>query len=100
MIEKSDPRILAFDIECTKAPLKFPDSSVDQIFMISYMFDGQGYLIINREVVTSDIENFEYTPKVNGFFDTYLQGLPLLEQIKISVLKFYFQKKKKESTKK
>lgn len=31
--------------------------------MISYMIDNQGYLIINREVVGRDIENFEYTPK-------------------------------------
>ena len=40
--------MLAFDIECTKAPLKFPDAAVDQVFMISYMVDGQGFLIINR----------------------------------------------------
>lgn len=31
--------------------------------MISYMIDKQGYLIINREVVGGDIDNFEYTPK-------------------------------------
>ena len=31
--------------------------------MISYMVDGQGYLIINREVVSMDIDDFEYTPK-------------------------------------
>ena len=34
-----------------------------QVFMISYMIDGQGYLIINREVVSEDIADFEYTPK-------------------------------------
>lgn len=33
--------------------------------MISYMVDGQGYLIINREVVSEDIEDFEYTPKAS-----------------------------------
>lgn len=33
--------MLAFDIETTKSPLKFPDSSVDSIMMISYMIDGQ-----------------------------------------------------------
>jgi hypothetical protein len=27
------------------------------------MIDKQGYLIINREVVGGDIEDFEYTPK-------------------------------------
>ncbi|TFJ85676.1 hypothetical protein NSK_003184 [Nannochloropsis salina CCMP1776] len=63
IIEKAEPRVLAFDIECTKAPLKFPDANVDQIFMISYMVDGQGYLLINREVVGEDIQDFEYTPK-------------------------------------
>jgi hypothetical protein len=38
---QAEPRILAFDIECTKAPLKFPDVTLDRIYMISYMFDGQ-----------------------------------------------------------
>ena len=60
---KAEPKYLAFDIECTKAPLKFPDSNIDSIFMISYMFDGQGYLIISRHVVGEDIQDFEYTPK-------------------------------------
>lgn len=60
---KANPRVLAFDIECTKAPLKFPDAENDEIFMISYMVDGQGYLIISREVVSQDIDDFEYTPK-------------------------------------
>lgn len=55
--------ILAFDIETTKLPLKFPDSVIDQIMMISYMIDGQGFLITNREIVSEDIRDFEYTPK-------------------------------------
>lgn len=55
--------MLAFDIECTKKPLKFPDAEFDEIFMISYMVDGQGYLIINREVVSRDVQDFEYSPK-------------------------------------
>lgn len=54
--------VLAFDIETTKMPLKFPDSSIDQIMMISYMVDGQGFLITNREIVSKDVEDFEYTP--------------------------------------
>eukprot|EP00906_Rhabdomonas_costata_P026496 RCo037721 len=57
------PRVCAFDIECSKAPLKFPDAEVDPVYMISYMVDTQGFLIINREIVSEDIENFEYTPK-------------------------------------
>lgn len=32
---------MAYDIETTKLPLKFPDSSSDVIMMISYMIDGQ-----------------------------------------------------------
>ena len=31
--------------------------------MISYMIDGEGYLIVNREIVSEDIQDFEYTPK-------------------------------------
>jgi DNA polymerase epsilon subunit 1 len=55
--------VCAFDIETTKLPLKFPDPDFDRVMMISYMLDGQGYLIINREIVTEDIDDFEYTPK-------------------------------------
>lgn len=36
-----DPVVLAYDIETTKSPLKFPDATIDQIMMISYMIDGQ-----------------------------------------------------------
>lgn len=59
----ADPVILAFDIETTKAPLMFPDAKIDQIMMISYMIDGEGFLITNREIISEDIEDFEYTPK-------------------------------------
>ncbi len=31
--------------------------------MISYMIDGQGFLITNREIVSEDIADFDYTPK-------------------------------------
>lgn len=59
----ADPVVLAYDIETTKAPLKFPDSAIDQIMMISYMIDGEGYLITNRSIISEDIQDFEYTPK-------------------------------------
>ena len=62
-IQRADPVVLAYDIETTKLPLKFPDAVVDQIMMISYMIDGQGFLITNREIVSEDIADFEYTPK-------------------------------------
>jgi len=29
MTDKAEPRVLAFDIECTKAALKFPDAKTD-----------------------------------------------------------------------
>lgn len=58
-----DPIVLAFDIETTKLPLKFPDAASDVIMMVSYMVDGQGYLITNREVVGANVEDFEYTPR-------------------------------------
>lgn len=57
------PIILAFDIETTKLPLKFPDSATDSIMMISYMIDEQGYLITNREIISKDVEDFEFTPR-------------------------------------
>ncbi|KAK4057447.1 DNA polymerase epsilon catalytic subunit [Microbotryomycetes sp. JL221] len=62
-VARAEPVVMAFDIETTKAPLKFPDSQTDQVMMISYMIDGQGFLITNREIVSADIEDFEYTPK-------------------------------------
>eukprot|EP00768_Dysnectes_brevis_P005400 gnl/Dysnectes_brevis/3887_a5028_282.p1 GENE.gnl/Dysnectes_brevis/3887_a5028_282~~gnl/Dysnectes_brevis/3887_a5028_282.p1 ORF type:complete len:2152 (+),score=783.83 gnl/Dysnectes_brevis/3887_a5028_282:42-6497(+) len=59
-----NPRVLAFDIETTKQPLRFPDAEGgDEVMMISYMLDEQGFLIVNRAIVSEDIQNFEYTPK-------------------------------------
>uniref|UniRef100_A0A182TGS6 DNA polymerase epsilon catalytic subunit n=1 Tax=Anopheles melas TaxID=34690 RepID=A0A182TGS6_9DIPT len=63
ILDRPEPVILAFDIETTKLPLKFPDAQTDQIMMISYMIDGQGYLITNREIISGDVNDFEYTPK-------------------------------------
>lgn len=39
--DRPEPVVLAYDIETTKLPLKFPDPSLDSIMMISYMIDGQ-----------------------------------------------------------
>lgn len=41
IIDRPDMIVLAYDIETTKLPLKFPDAETDQIMMISYMIDGQ-----------------------------------------------------------
>lgn len=53
LLQRAEVHVCAFDIETTKLPLKFPDAEYDSIMMISYMVDGQGYLIINREVFTA-----------------------------------------------
>lgn len=50
LLQRAEVHVCAFDIETTKLPLKFPDAAYDSIMMISYMIDGQGYLITNREV--------------------------------------------------
>ena len=31
--------------------------------MISYVVDGLGYLITNRQVVSADVHDFEYAPE-------------------------------------
>ena len=62
-LQRADPIVFAFDIETTKLPLKFPDAVIDQVMMISYMIDGEGFLITNREIVSENISDFEYTPK-------------------------------------
>nr|CAB3265004.1 DNA polymerase epsilon catalytic subunit A-like [Phallusia mammillata] len=63
LLERPDPVVLAYDIETTKLPLKFPDAETDNIMMISYMIDGHGFLICNREIVAEDVEDFEFTPR-------------------------------------
>jgi DNA polymerase epsilon subunit 1 len=93
-LQRADPVVLAFDIETTKLPLKFPDAVIDQVMMISYMIDGQGFLIVNREIVSEDIADFDYTPRpeyqgpfltfnekdergvLERFFDTIKQARP------------------------
>lgn len=54
LLQRAEVHVCAFDIETTKLPLKFPDAEYDLIMMISYMVDGKGYLIINREVHTNN----------------------------------------------
>ncbi|XP_015904688.2 DNA polymerase epsilon catalytic subunit A [Parasteatoda tepidariorum] len=96
LLQPVDITVLAYDIETTKLPLKFPDVATDQIMMISYMIDGQGFLITNREIVSSDVDDFEYTPKpefegnfivfneaneealIQKFFDHILEVKPLV----------------------
>lgn len=69
VIERSDRiispdlRILAFDIETSKKPLKFPNPENDEIMMISIKTESGGELIVNRKLVSRDIEEFEYSPR-------------------------------------
>jgi DNA polymerase epsilon subunit 1 len=62
MTDRPDYKILAYDIETTKLPLKFPDARYDYVMMISYVVDGEGFLIVNRSIISKDVEEFDYTP--------------------------------------
>ncbi|XP_057456006.1 DNA polymerase epsilon catalytic subunit A-like [Lotus japonicus] len=86
LLQRAEVRICAFDIETTKLPLKFPDADYDLVMMISYMVDGQGYLIINRECVGDDIEDLEYTPKPE--FEGYFKVTNVLNEIELLRLWF------------
>jgi DNA polymerase epsilon subunit 1 len=72
IIKRPKIKVCAFDIETSKAPLMFPDSKIDQILMISYMIDKQGYLICNREHISEDIEDFVYNPKEDFGLDEFI----------------------------
>ncbi|CAG8498932.1 2908_t:CDS:10 [Diversispora eburnea] len=73
IMQHPNPIVLAYDIETSKKPLNFPDADFDSIMMISYMVDGRGYLITNREIVSEDIEEIEYspTPAYEGHFKIF-----------------------------
>jgi DNA polymerase epsilon subunit 1 len=67
LLDRPRLKVMAFDIETTHAPMRFPDAESDQITMISYMLDQQGFLVVNRELVSEDVRDFEYTPKPEFF---------------------------------
>ena len=53
IVEKNvrpDPVVLAFDIETSKLPLKFPEAQNDPIMMISYMIDGKVRILLGCNV--------------------------------------------------
>ncbi|CAL6065292.1 DNA_polymerase epsilon [Hexamita inflata] len=67
-------RVLAFDIETSKQPLCFPNAlQGDQVMCISYMVDGRGVLLVNRQIFAKPIEDFEYspTPQMTGKFKIF-----------------------------
>lgn len=86
IIERPDMIVLAYDIETTKLPLKFPDAQSDQIMMISYMIDGQVCVILF--LVSNLLEHTKLTKKIMQFLldrDTLLQtGRLFLLMLKIS----------------
>lgn len=63
IVEKPDLKFLAFDIETSKAELRFPDAKCDHVMMISLMYEGEAYLIINRDFCGQDVVGFDYAPK-------------------------------------
>ena len=62
LIDKAKPTLELPCAACQDDHMRFGLLPL-QVFMISYMLDRQGYLIINREIVSEDIDAFEYTPK-------------------------------------
>ena len=65
MLDRPDLKTLAFDIETTKLPLKFPDRETDHVMMISLMYEGLAVLITNRDIISKDIEPFDYAPRAD-----------------------------------
>ena len=53
----AEPVVMAYNIETFRVPRP------GQVMMISYMVDGQGFLITNRDIVSKDIEDFKYPSK-------------------------------------
>lgn len=62
LLSRPDLKVLAFDIETSKDPLKFPDANKDVIMMISLMFDGCAYLIVNLDICGGTLSNFNFDP--------------------------------------
>jgi DNA polymerase epsilon subunit 1 len=51
-----DLKILSYDIETSKDPLKFPDAEKDQVMMVSLMYEGEAFLIINCGFCGHEVE--------------------------------------------
>jgi DNA polymerase epsilon subunit 1 len=50
-----DLKVLSYDIETSKDPLKFPDAEKDCVMMISLMYEGEAFLVINRGFCGHDV---------------------------------------------
>ena len=53
-------KILAYDIETAKDPLKFPDPQKDEVMMISLMYEGEAFLIVNCGFCGDKVRQFDY----------------------------------------
>lgn len=53
-------KILSFDIETAKDPLKFPDAEKDEIMMVSLMYEGEAFLVVNTGFCGQNVEQFDY----------------------------------------
>lgn len=63
IVDRPNMKIVAWDIETYKQPLKFPNADNDPIIMISMMIDdGDGIQLCNRKIISQDIDNFVYKP--------------------------------------
>ena len=58
-----DLKIVSYDIETSKDPLKFPDAEKDEVMMISLMYEGEAFLIVNCGFFGSPVSEFDYDPK-------------------------------------
>ena len=58
-----DLKVLAYDIETSKDPFKFPEKEKDIIMMISIMYEGEAILIINNNFCLQQVEEFDYEPE-------------------------------------
>jgi DNA polymerase epsilon subunit 1 len=49
-------KILSYDIETSKEPLKFPDVEKNEVMMISLMYEGEAFLIVNMGFCGNEVK--------------------------------------------
>lgn len=86
LLEVPELGVMAFDIETTKQPLRFPDSQIDEVMLISYVVDGEACLIVNRNIISKDITEFNYAPYKDIDYDIVIYNEP---DEKSSIEKFF-----------
>lgn len=66
-------KVLAFDIETSKDPFKFPEKEKDVVMMISIMYEGEAILIINNGYCGQPVESFEYEPELKPEYKCHVE---------------------------